>query len=87
MLHSIKNLEELANINELVSLRNQVQEVQLQEKKGKQNFQEDTKKLFEPLTDIIKNTSEKLAKTKTESSLKNNKNTRETKRESLTTNE
>ena len=72
MLHSIKNLEELANINELVSLRNQVQEVRLQEKKGKQNFQEDTKKLFEPLTDIIKNTSEKLAKTKTESSIKNN---------------
>ena len=32
MLYSIKNLEELANLNELVSLRNQVQEVRLQEK-------------------------------------------------------
>ena len=32
MLYSNKNLEELANLNELVSLRNQVQEVRLQEK-------------------------------------------------------
>ena len=32
MLYSIKNIEDLGKLNELVSLQNQVQEVRLQDK-------------------------------------------------------
>ena len=46
--------------------------VRLQDKLGKQNFHEDMKKLYEPLTDTIKNTSENITKTLTESSKENN---------------
>ena len=38
-----------------------------------QNFHENRKKVFEPVTDTIENTSENLTKTTTESSIKNNK--------------
>ena len=40
MLYSIKNGEDLKNLEELPSLKNQVEEVCLQDKLGKQNFQE-----------------------------------------------
>ena len=73
MLYSIKNREVLENLNELVSLQNQVQEVRLQDKLGKQNFHYDAQKAFEPLTDAIKNTSENLTKAITENSFKNSK--------------
>ena len=42
MLHSNKNIKELENINELILLQNHVQEVRIQDKLGKQNFQYDT---------------------------------------------
>ena len=45
MLYSIKNREALENINKLVSLNNQVDELGLQDKLGKQKFQE-TKKFI-----------------------------------------
>ena len=54
-------------------MQNQVKEVRLQDKLGKQNFHEDMEKLFEPLTDTIKNTSENITKTITETSVRNNK--------------
>ena len=38
MLYSIKNREDLENLNELVSLQDQVKVVRLQDKLGKQNF-------------------------------------------------
>ena len=60
-------------MNELISLKNQVQEVRLQDKLGEQNYHEDAKKLFKPMTDEIKNTSEKITKTLTENSINNNK--------------
>ena len=66
MLFSIENGDDLKNLNELVSLQNQVNEVRLQDKLGKQNFHENIKKLYEPLTDTIKNTSENLTKSITE---------------------
>ena len=69
----IKNSEYLGNLNELVSLQDQVKAVRLQDKLGKQNFHEDMKKVFEPMTDAIKNTYENITKTVTESSIKNNK--------------
>ena len=73
MLFSIKNIEELEKLTELVSLQNQVQEVRLQDKLGKQNFHEDMKKVFEPVTKSLENTSQKITKTITETAIKNNK--------------
>ena len=73
MLYPIGNVEDLQKLNEIVSLENQVKVVSLQDKLGKQNFLEDMKKLFEPMTNVIKNTSEIITKTLTESSINNNK--------------
>ena len=73
MLFPIKDTEDLQNLNELISLKNQVQEVRLQDKLGEQNYHEDSKKLFKPMTDEIKNTSEKITKSLTENSINNNK--------------
>ena len=72
MLFPIKNVEDLENLNELVSLQEQVKVVKLQDKLGKQNFHEDMKKVFEPVTKSLENTSEKLTKAITETSIKNN---------------
>ena len=72
MLFSVKNREDLENLNELVSLQDQVKTVRLQDKLGKQNFHEDMKKVFEPVTKSLENTSENLTKAITETSTKNN---------------
>ena len=72
-MFAINNRKDLENLSELVSLQDQVKAVRLQDKLGKQNFHEDMKKIFEPMTDAIKNTSENITKTITESSIKNNK--------------
>ena len=72
MLYSIKDREDLENLNELVSLEDQVKVVRLQDKLGKQNFHEDMKKVFEPVTKSLENTSENLTKAITETSIKNN---------------
>ena len=73
MLFPINNREDLQNLNELVSLQNQVNEVRLQDTLGEQNYHEDSKKLFKPMTDVIKSTSENITKTLTENSINNNK--------------
>ena len=73
MMFPIRNVEDLQKLNEAVSLQNQVKVVKLQDKLGKQNFHEDMTKVFEPLTDTLKKTSENITKTITESSIKNNK--------------
>ena len=72
MLYSVKNREDLENLNELVSLQDQVKTVRLQDKLGKQNFHEDMKKVFEPVTKSLEITSENLTKAITETSIKNN---------------
>ena len=72
MLYSIKDREDLENLEELVSLESQVKAVRLQDKLGKQNFHENMEKVFEPVTKSLKNTSENLTKAITESSIKNN---------------
>ena len=46
MLFPNNNREDLQNLNELVSLRNQVKEVRLQDKLGEQNYHEDSKKII-----------------------------------------
>ena len=43
MLYSIKNIEDLENLNKLVSLPTQVQQIRLQNKLSKQNFHETSK--------------------------------------------
>ena len=73
MLYSIKNIEDLEKLNEAILLQKQVQEVRLQNKLGEQNYHEDIKNFFKPMTDEIKNTSEKITKTITEHSINNNK--------------
>ena len=72
MLYSIKDREDLENLNELVLLQDQVKTVRLQDKLGKQNFHEDMKKVFEPVTKSLEITSENLTKAITETPLKNN---------------
>ena len=69
----IKDREDLEKLNELILLKDQVQEVRLQNKLGEQNYHEDVKKLFKPMTEEIKSTSEKITKTLTENSNNNNK--------------
>ena len=73
MMFPIRNVD-LQNLNEAVSLQNQVKAVWLQDKLGEQNYREDAKKMFKLMTDvIIKDTSDNLTKTITESSINNNK--------------
>ena len=72
MMFPIRNVEDLKNLNEAVSLENQVKVVRLQNKLGKQNFHEDMKNVFEPVTKSIKDVSEEVTKTMTENSIKNN---------------
>ena len=72
MLLSIKNIEDLKNLNELVSLENQVKSVRLQDKLGKQNFHEEMNKVFEAVTKSAKDISEDVLKTMTETSTNNN---------------
>ena len=44
MLYSIKKVEDIKHLSELVTLQDQVNAVKLQDKLGKQNFHEDMKK-------------------------------------------
>ena len=72
MLYSIKNREDLEKLEDLVSSQNQVKVVKLQDNLGEQNFHEDMKKVFEPVTKSLKNTSENITNAITDSSIKNN---------------
>ena len=73
MLFPIRNVEDLQNLNESVSLQNQVKVARLQDKLGKQNFREDLSEVVEPITKSLENTSDKITKTITENSINNNK--------------
>ena len=72
-MFAIRNVEDLQNLNEAVSLQNQVKVVRLQGKLGKQNFHENMAEVFEPLTDTLRETSDNITKTITENSIINNK--------------
>ena len=72
MLYSIKDGEDLENFNELASLQDQVKAVRLKDKLGKQNFHEDKKKVFEPVTKSLESTSQDITRTISENSMKNN---------------
>ena len=73
MLYSIIDREVLENLEELISLESQVKAVRLQDKLGKQNFHEGMRKVFEPVTNTIENTSENSTKTISETYINNNK--------------
>ena len=73
MMFAINNREDLDKLEELASLQDEVKVGRLQDKLGKQNFHEDMTKVFEPLTDTLKKTSENITKTITENSISNNK--------------
>ena len=73
MMFTNRNIEDLQNLNEAVSLQNQVKIVRLQDKLGKQNFHEDLREVVEPMTKSLENTSDKITKTITEHSNNNNK--------------
>ena len=73
MIFPIRNIEDLQNLNEAVSLENQVKVVTLQDKLVKQNFHGNLEEVFEPLTDTLKKTSDNITKTITENSINNNK--------------
>ena len=62
MLYSIKDRDDLEKLNELVSLQNQVKSVRLQDKLSRENFHEDMKKVFEPVTKSLENTSQDIIK-------------------------
>ena len=49
----MENREVLEKLEGLASLQNQVKEVRLQNKVGKQNFQENIKNVFESVTDSV----------------------------------
>ena len=72
MLFSSKNREDSEKLNKLVTLQRQIEAVRLQENVGKQNFQEDMKKVFEPVTVSIENTSRDITKTLSETFIRNN---------------
>ena len=72
MLFSVKDREDLENLNELVAIQKQVNEVRLQDKLGKHIFHEDMKKLYGAPTNTIEDTFENLTKTLTETSIKMN---------------
>ena len=57
MLCSIKNIEDFEILNKLVSLESQINSVRLQDKLGKQNFHEDMKKVYEPVTKFFEDVS------------------------------
>ena len=73
MMFPIGKVENLKDLNELVPPQNQVQKVRLQYNLSKQNFHENMKKVFEPVTKSLEKTSEKLTKAIPESSNINNK--------------
>ena len=73
MMFPMRNVEDLQNLNEAVSLQSQVKVVRIQDQLGKQNFHEDLKEVFEPITNTLKKTSENETKTITENSINNNK--------------
>ena len=73
MMFPIRNVEDLQNLNEAISLQDQVKTVRLQDKLGEQNYHQNVEKLYKPVTDTIKYTSENLTEAITESSINNNK--------------
>ena len=72
-MYSIKNEDDLENLEALASLKTQLEDLRLQDELGKQNFHEDERKVFEPVTKSIEDVSWEATKTMMETSIKDNK--------------
>ena len=59
MIQSIKNKDDLKDLEELADLQSKVKQVRLDEKLGKQGFHQDTKQQFESITKAVTDTNEK----------------------------
>ena len=64
-------IEGSEKLEELSSIQNRVEELRLQDKLGNQNFREDIRKLYEPLTNTSEDTSRVITKTMMEIPIKN----------------
>ena len=73
MLYSIKSREDFEGLDELASIENQVKDLRLQDKLGKQTFHDKIKKAFESVTDTIRRTYEDSTKTMFTTSKESNK--------------
>ena len=73
MLFPIKNREDLEKLKKISYTAKSSKGCKITRKLGKQNFHENIKKLYEPLTNTIKDISENITKTLTENSNNNNK--------------
>ena len=73
MFYSIKNEEDFENLNELISLQDQVKALGLQYQLGEQNFHEGMEKELDPVTETIRDVSEDVTRTETETSFENSK--------------
>ena len=60
MIHSIKNKDDLKDLEEFKDLQAKVKQVRLFEKLGKQCFHYDVKELYEPIKKTLGDTSQKL---------------------------
>ena len=72
-MYSIHNREDSEKINELIKIQSPVEELELQDRNGKQNFHEDVRKQFEPVTDKFLKTFEDLTTTMMLTSKENNR--------------
>ena len=59
----MKSRDELERLNEKASIQNEVKFLGLKDRPGKQNFPEDMRKMFELVTDIVKEASREVTKT------------------------
>ena len=73
MQFSINIIEVLGDLNDLVTLQDQVKAVRLQDKLEEQNYHRKSGKLFEPVTKSLEKTSQDVTKTISESSILNSK--------------
>ena len=71
MLYTVKNYDDLEQLNELVSLQSQVKALRLQDELGNQKFHEVMKKAFETITKTIEDVSQDVRKTMAETSKEN----------------
>ena len=73
MLYSIKNRDDVENLNMFFSLQNQKKVLRLQDKLGKQHSHEDMEKVFEPETEIEKDVSQDITRILKKTSIEDNK--------------
>ena len=62
MTYSIKNKDELKDLDELDDLQSKIKQVRLNEKLGKQSYHYEIKELFQTFSDTLENTSQEIKK-------------------------